>query len=137
MAVSTTCRVFRPDPRALDVRETHQRGVFCAHHPMPSTVVVTVEGEIDATNSRMLCGYIERQVAGSSHLVLDLRLVDFFGTDGFAALHNINMTCSRYGMTWTVRAGRQVRRLLMVCDHDGVLPVEESRSVLDEVGTLA
>jgi anti-anti-sigma factor len=110
-------------------------GGFSAVHLPDAAVLVTVEGEIDATNSRTLARYIERQVAGSehAHLVLDLRLVDFFGTAGFAALHNINVICSRYGIDWTMRAGRQVRRLLTICDPDGALPLEAPQSVLDDM----
>ena len=37
-----------------------------------TTVLVTVKGEVDATNSRALAGYVERQIAGSTRLVLDL-----------------------------------------------------------------
>ena len=73
-------------------------------------------------------------MAGARRLILDLRLVDFFGTAGFAALHNINVTCSRYGLKWQLRCGRQVRRLLAVCDPDATLPLEEPQSVLDDVG---
>jgi anti-anti-sigma factor len=95
--------------------------------------VVSVQGEVDMTNSRILAGYVEGQISGTPHLVLDLRLVDFFGTAGFAALHNINVICSRSGVTWVLRAGRQIRRLLQICDPDGVLPLEASPSVLDDV----
>jgi anti-anti-sigma factor len=126
-----TCRVFRADPTSLDRHEVHHCGAFSASHQPDSTVVVMVYGEVDATNSRELARYIETQVVGSARLVLDLRLVDFFGTAGFAALHNVNVICSRYGVTWTMCAGRQVRRLLAVCDPDGTLPLEAPQSVLD------
>ncbi len=95
---------------------------------------MTVQGEVDMTNSRTLAGYIEGQISETRHLVLDLRMVDFFGTAGFAALHNINVICSRSGVSWTLRAGRQIRRLLKICDPDGVLPLEKSPSVLDDLG---
>jgi anti-anti-sigma factor len=72
----------------------HHRAVFTAHRDAPSTAVVTVEGEIDASNSRELASYVQRHITGSTHVVLDLRLVDFLGTAGFAALHNINVICS-------------------------------------------
>ena len=61
---------------------------------------------------------------GRTHLVLDLRMVDFFGTAGFATLHNINVICARGGATWVLQAGRRVRRLLEICDPDDVLPLE-------------
>jgi anti-anti-sigma factor len=130
-----TRRVFRPDPRSLDLSEQHHRAVFTARHVADSTLTVSVDGEIDAANSRLLANYVERQAAASTQLILDLRLVDFFGTAGFAALHNVNVVCSRYGITWQLRAGRQIRRILAICDPDGTLPLEEPQSVLDDLDT--
>jgi anti-anti-sigma factor len=128
-----TGRVFRMDPTALDLREESGRAVFSACHRPPSTLLVTVEGDVDATNSRELARYVESRIGGSARLVLDLRSVAFLGTAGFAALHNVNVICCRYEMTWVLRAGRQLRRLLALCDPDGSLPLEESQSVLDDV----
>jgi anti-anti-sigma factor len=128
--VSTaTSRLFRPDPGTLDQCEHSHRGRFSAHHVPSSTVIVTVEGEVDATNARVLATYVERQIAGSAQLVLDLEHVDFFGTAGFAALHNVNVICSRHGIRWVLRVGPQVRHLLTVCDPDGCLPLAGQRSV--------
>lgn len=129
-----TSRVFRPEPTSLDQHEVHRRAAFTACHAPDSTLLVTVTGEVDASNHRALASYVERQMVGSTRLVLDLRLVDFFSTAGFAALHNINVICVRYGADWEMRAGRQVRRLLAICDPDGTLPMEEPQSVLDELG---
>ncbi len=132
MTISTS-RVFRPDPESVGKTERHHRAVFTAHRDAPLTVTVTVEGEIDASNSRDLAGYVQRHIAGSRHVVIDLRLVDFLGTAGFAALHNINVICSGSDATWLLQAGRQVRRLLAICDPDGVLPLEKSQVLLTPV----
>jgi anti-anti-sigma factor len=121
-----TCRVLRADPRTLDRREEHHRGIFSACHLSDATVLVTVRGEVDATNSRSLAGYVERQLAGSTRLVLDLTVIEFFGTAGFAALHNINVICARNGVSWAMVVGPQLRRFLRVCDPDGLLPIGES-----------
>jgi anti-anti-sigma factor len=121
-----TCRVLRPDPRSLDRREQHHRAIFSACHLSDTTVLVTVRGEVDATNSRELAGYVERQIAGSARLVLDLTVIEFFGTAGFAALHNINVICARYGVDWVLLVGPQLRRFLSVCDPDHLLPLEDS-----------
>jgi anti-anti-sigma factor len=129
----STSRVFRPDPRSIHEHEDHHRVTFSAHHGPGSTVTVTVEGEVDASNSRSLARFIERHIAGSAHLVLDLRTVDFFGTAGFAALHNINVICARGGATWVLQACRRVTRLLEICDPDGALPLEGSQSAPDDV----
>ena len=129
MTISTS-RVFRPDPESVGRREVHHRAVFTAHRDAPSTAVVTVEGEIDASNSRELASYVQRHITGSTHVVLDLRLVDFLGTAGFAALHNINVICSGSDAKWELQAGRQVRRLLTICDPDGALPLEKAAPLL-------
>jgi anti-anti-sigma factor len=133
MTDTCTSRVFRAEPDSLDQHELHHRASFTASHSPQRTLLVTVSGEVDATNHRELASYVERQAADSKHLVLDLRLIDFFGTAGFAALHNINVICSRYGIGWEMRAGRQVRRLLAICDPDGILPIEVAQSVLDDI----
>jgi anti-anti-sigma regulatory factor len=95
------------------------------------------QGDVDATNHRALARYVEGRIAGRPRLEVDLRLVDFFGTAGFAVLHNINVICCRYDATWVLRAGRQLRRLLAVCDPDGSLPLEEPQSVLDDIHASA
>ena len=128
-----TRRMFRAQPQVQFERDQNHRATYTARRLKPSTLLVTVEGEVDGTNHRALALYVERNVAGSTHVVLDLRLVDFFGTAGFAALHNVNVICSRYGIAWTLRAGRQVRRLLAICDPDVVLPLEAPQSVLDDL----
>ena len=121
---AATCRVFRPDPGTIDQSECNHRGRFSARHVPMSTVVITVEGDVDATNDRFLVAYVERQIAGASHLVLDLQHVDFFGTAGFAALHNVNVICSRHGIQWALRVAPWVGRLLAICDPYGCLPVD-------------
>ncbi len=125
MTISTS-RVFRPDPESVGKREVHHRAAFEAHRDAPSTITITVEGEIDASNSREFAGYVQRHIAGAEHVVLDLRLVDFLATAGFAALHNINVICCGSDATWVMQAGRQVRRVLAICDPDGALPLEKA-----------
>jgi anti-anti-sigma factor len=121
-----TCRLFRAEPQSLDRREEHHRAIFSACHLADSTVLVTVRGEVDATNSRALAAYVERQVVGSTRLVLDLSVIGFFGAAGFAALHNVNVICARYGVSWALVAGPQLRRFLRICDPDNLLPVQDS-----------
>lgn len=100
----------------------HYRAIFSACHLSKSTVLVTVRGEVDATNNRDLARYVERQLSGSTHLVLDLTEIEFFGTAGFAALHNVNVICARYAVSWELTVGPPLRRLLSICDPDNLLP---------------
>jgi anti-anti-sigma factor len=122
LAAPTTSRVFRADPRLLDDRERHRRGSFSVCY-LPEAVLVTVEGEVDATNARALPRFVEQRIAGSARLVVDLYSVQFFGTAGFAALHNINVNCRRLGVAWALRPGPRAGRILEICDTNHVLPV--------------
>jgi anti-anti-sigma factor len=91
-----------------------------------SVVLVTAEGEIDAANALALGKYVEAELESVSRLVVDLRALDFFGTQGFSILHRINVMCSRHAANWVVLAGTEVNRVLHICDPDGGLPVAES-----------
>jgi anti-anti-sigma factor len=88
-----------------------------------STVMVAAEGEIDACNAHELAAYVERSLETSTRLIVDLRDLQFFGTQGFSTLHKINVTCSGGGVNWVVIPGREVDRLLRICDPGGGLPV--------------
>jgi anti-anti-sigma factor len=128
-----TRRVFRPDPRSLGQPEEHHRASFSACRLPPSTVLVTVAGDVDATNSCILTSYVERQITGSTRLMLDLKPVDFFGTAGIAALHHINVICPQYGVEWVFLAGQQTRRLLRICDPGGSLPLAKTQSGVENL----
>jgi anti-anti-sigma regulatory factor len=55
-------------------------------------------------------------------LILDLRGLDFFGTDGFSALHRVSVCCARAGIAWAVVSGEAVSRVLRIVDPQGLLP---------------
>lgn len=87
---------------------------------------VTAEGELDARNARSLAEYIETVLDGKRRLIVDLRGLTFFGTQGFSALHYVNVTCSRRDVNWVVVPGVEVDRLLRICDPEGGLPVADT-----------
>jgi anti-anti-sigma factor len=99
-----------------------------------SMVHVTAEGEIDAANALSLSKFVEAELANTSRLILDLRGLDFFGTQGFSMLHRINVMSSRHAVNWVVVPGEEVNRVLNICDPDGALPVAET---LEEAMTAA
>jgi anti-anti-sigma factor len=86
-------------------------------------VLVNVDGEIDACNARRLAEYIESVLDAKRRLIVDLRELNFFGTQGFSSLHYINVTCSRRDVNWVLVPGREVSRLLRICDPERGLPV--------------
>jgi anti-anti-sigma factor len=98
---------------------------FTAHRG-PSAAVVSARGELDASNSGQLADYVQRCVAHSKSLVVDLSGVEFFGTAGFSALHTINVRCAGTDVRWAVVPSQAVSRLLRICDPDKTLPIAGS-----------
>jgi anti-anti-sigma factor len=105
--------------------ESSGRANFCAHLYFPALLTVTVEGEVDAANRRDLGRYIERQLRPATQLLLDLRAVDFFGAQGFSALHFTSVCCARSDADWVVVGSRSVIRLLDILDPDHELPLAD------------
>lgn len=86
-------------------------------------VLVNADGEIDACSARGLAEYTETVLDAKRRLIVDLRELEFFGTSGFSSLHYINVTCSRRDVNWVLIPGREVSRLLRICDPQRGLPV--------------
>ena len=55
-------------------------------------------------------------------MVLDLRAVDFVGSQTFMALHYVSVHCARADVDWIITGSHHVRRLLSICDPDRELP---------------
>lgn len=131
MAPVGTVRIYRPDPASADGLKRLGRATFAVRHLSSTRMAVAVVGEIDAVNGRGLGRYVERHTGISTQLVLDLRAVDFFGTQGFTALYYINVHCARADVDWVIVGSPPVRRVLAICDPDGELPlVDDLRSAL-------
>ena len=99
---------------------------FAARRCSPTRVAIGVVGEIDAVNSRALGRYVQRHTGVSKQLVLDLRAVDFFGSQGFTALYFVSVHCARSDVDWVIVGDHPVQRLLSICDPEGELPLVSS-----------
>jgi anti-anti-sigma factor len=88
--------------------------------------VVTVDGELDASNASQLADYFDLCMNHCTPLMLDLSRLEFFGTAGFSALHLINVKCAGANLRWAVVPNRAVYRLLRICDPDNTLPLAAS-----------
>ncbi len=55
-------------------------------------------------------------------MIVDLSGLDFFGTEGFSALHRISVCCAHLGSAWAVVPGKAVSRVLRIGDPHGLLP---------------
>src|SRR4051812_23276508 len=138
MAVVGTIRLFRPDPTPSDELQRFGRATFALRHPSETRMAVAVLGEIDAVNGRALGRFVERHTRVSKQLVLDLRGVDFCGTQAFTALYYISVYCARSDVDWIIVGGAPVRRLLSICDPEGELPlVDDLSSGLTRLDRLA
>jgi anti-anti-sigma factor len=106
-----------------DGMESSGRARYSAHLHVPAMLIVTVAGEVDAANRRDLGRYVERQLHPATQLLLDLRAVDYFGAQGFSALHYISVCTSRSDVDWAIVGGRDVLRLVDILDPNHVLPL--------------
>jgi anti-anti-sigma factor len=87
-----------------------------------SVAVISAHGHIDASNADTLTKYTLGHLMRCRGLILDLRDLDFFGTDGFSALHRISVCCADPGIGWAVVLSAAVSRVLRIGDPQGLLP---------------
>jgi anti-anti-sigma factor len=138
MAAVGTLWLYRPDPAEADKLQRCGRATFAVRHPSPTRVAVAVLGDVDAVNARDLGRYVERHTQISKQLVVDLRAVDFFGSQAFTALYYISVRCARNDVDWMIIGSPPVRRLLSICDPEGELPlVDDLPSALERLDRLA
>ncbi|MGO4442166.1 STAS domain-containing protein [Mycobacterium sp. 2YAF39] len=127
-------RIGRRDPASVDEHRQCGRATFAVRRLSSSRIAVAVVGELDARNGRELGRFVEQHTGISRQLVLDLRAVDFAGTQTFTALYYISVHCARSDVDWIIVGSHPVRRLLSICDPDGELPlVDELTSGLEQL----
>jgi anti-anti-sigma factor len=128
MAAVGTVRMHRPDLAPVDELQRCGRATFALRHASATRAAVAVMGDVDASNARQLGSYVERHTHLSKQLVLDLRAVEFFGSQAFTALYYISVYCARGDVDWIIAGSGPVRRLLSICDPDGELPLVDDLS---------
>jgi anti-anti-sigma factor len=128
MAAAGTVRMYRRDPAPVDELQRCGRATFAVRHPSATRAAVAVVGDVDALNARELGHYIERHTHLSKQLVLDLRAVDFFGSQAFTALYYVSVYCARSDVDWIIVGSPPVRRLLSICDPESELPLVDDLS---------
>jgi anti-anti-sigma factor len=115
--------VLRTKPQSLTQRHAAR---FDARWTMSSVAIVSAYGEIDETNASTLTDYALLKAVQCRALILDLSGLDFFGADGFSALHRVSVRCARAGTGWVVVPSAAVSRLLRICDSHGWLPAVDT-----------
>jgi anti-anti-sigma factor len=91
-----------------------------------SVAVISAHGDLDASNVSDVTEYTLGHVTGCRGLILDLRGLNFFATEGFPALHRVAVCCARAGIGWAVVPGAAVSRVLAICDPQALLPAAET-----------
>jgi anti-anti-sigma factor len=122
---SVDIRAIPPLRSESDGAESSGRARYSTHLYFPTLQIVTVEGDVDATNHRDLGRYVVRHLHPTTQMLLDLRAVNFFGAQGFSALYYISVRCARLDVDWAVVGGHDVDRLLRILDPGHVLPLAD------------
>ena len=130
-----TCRVYRPDPQSIGISELWGRA--SASVALEPAVVVTIRGDVDASNASRLADYLERHVAIAQALVVDAVAVDFFGAPVMATLHGVDRCCAAVGISWRLVAGPAVRRVMRVCDSTDLPRSESVELAFNELGVVS
>jgi anti-anti-sigma factor len=97
-------------------------GVCLRSHTLNGATVVSVTGELDASNIHHLTDYTRPCLTRRSSLVLDLSELEFLGAQGIQSLFAIADECERNGIEWALVPSHPVSRLLRICDKQARLP---------------
>src|SRR5260370_17067023 len=112
MPTTHTVRMYRAQLSSADESERCGRAAFAVRHLSEMRLLITATGDLDATNARALGRFVERHTGVSKQLVLDLSDVEFFGTEGFAALHYISVHCALHDLDCLFIAARPLPPIL-------------------------
>lgn len=126
-AIDATGQFSFPRGTSIVDRTGHRHSAELTGVGLASPVaVVRTYRHIDATNAAALTAYALAYAINCRGLILDLRCLDFFGTEGFSALHRVSVGCAHAGKPWAMIPGVEVSRLLQICDPQGALPTADS-----------
>jgi anti-anti-sigma factor len=105
---------------------TRHAAQFDTRWTMSSVAIVSAYGDIDASNASMLIEYAFANAARCRGLILGLSGLEFFGTEGFSALHRVSVRCAHAQIGWMMVPGAAVSRVLRICDPHGSLPTVDT-----------
>ena len=88
--------------------------------------VMTISGEIDATNAEELTHHVVGLVPDGGAVIVDMADTDFIGVEGLRALFAMNIECVRTDTRWAVIGSHAVHRLLRVGDPEHLVPAVRS-----------
>jgi anti-anti-sigma factor len=110
---------------------------LASHRLSSSVAIISAHGHIDASNADTLTEYTTGHLMHYRGLILDLRSLHFFGTEGFSALHRVSVCCARAGIGWAIVPGEAVSRVLRIGDPEVLLPaastVEAATAIIQDL----
>jgi anti-anti-sigma factor len=95
-------------------------------HDRRLATVVTISGDIDATNIDRVSEYTTRFVLVGNAIILDLSDVYFIAAQGISVLIAIDDVYCAAAVHWALVPSHAVSRLLRISDHDNILPTASS-----------
>ena len=102
------------------------RGAWLHRDTHRGITVLTIGGEIDASNADLIREHVHRYTSAVSALVVDMTQVKFFAVQGLRNLMILGERCRSAGAEWALVGSRPVHLLLRVADVDRALPIEKS-----------
>jgi anti-anti-sigma factor len=91
-------------------------------------IVVTVSGELDASNADRFDQCVRELPSGGESFIIDLRAVTFIGVQCFRTLLRLASECRDSRTRWALVTTPLTRHLFKVVDPDDTLPVFHSMS---------
>ena len=134
-ATDPSVPVVSPDSGFLCAPWTDHTARWACRRLKSSVIVISAHGEIDAANAATLSEYPLRYLGRYRELILDLRAVQHFGSEGFSALLAVSQGCQRSETGWVLLPSAAVSRMLRICDPRGALPT--AGTVAAAVATFA
>jgi anti-anti-sigma factor len=101
-------------------------GVRMRAHSRHQGTVVTISGDIDASNSERVHDFATRFVLVDNALILDLSGVEFFAACGVSVLIAVDDACRTAEVPWALVGSRAVSRVLQLTERDTTLPTANS-----------
>lgn len=106
-------------------RTDHDRVHMRAHLRHLATVL-TISGNIDASNTDRVSAYAARLIPVGNALLLDLSGVDFMAAQSVSVLATVGNASDDAGLPWALITSHAVDRVLRLSEHDDILPVASS-----------
>jgi anti-anti-sigma regulatory factor len=88
--------------------------------------VVTISGDVDATNIDRVSNYAQRFVLAEKPFVLDLSGVHTFSPQAVSLLRTVDQACGSIGVQWCLVPAEPVRRVLSALGDHAACTVADS-----------